>query len=130
MPTLFTARFRLSAALASCVVAAVTLTAGQQPPAPQQNEVSTTITGDQANGAPRLAIPDFIALPPQGRTNTAPDNETVDAAKTIGRVLWDDLDLRARVRAHSSRRRGVGSRGDVAGRPSRSIAGASSTSTA
>ena len=89
MPTLFTPRFRWSAALASVLVAGATLTARQQVPAPaaplQQNEVSTTITGDQPGAAPRLAVPDFIAL--------SNDNETVDAATTIGRVLWEDLDF-------------------------------------
>src|SRR5687768_15387144 len=91
MPPPFPTRFRSSAVLAALVLAVATLTARQQPPAPppaaplQQNEVSTTITGDQTGDRPRLAVPDCIAL--------ATDNETVDAAKTIGRVLWDDLDF-------------------------------------
>ena len=56
----------------------------QQPPAsPQQpNEVVTTITSD-GGAAPRLAVPDFIAL--------TKDAETVAIAKQIGQVLWDDL---------------------------------------
>jgi TolB protein len=54
--------------------------------APQQpDEVSTTISSDQAGIAPRFAVPDFIAL--------SRDAETVDAAQTIGRVLWDDLNF-------------------------------------
>ena len=58
----------------------------QQPTAPQQpSEVSTTISSDQAGAAPRFAVPDFIAL--------SKDAETVDAAQTIGRVLWDDLNF-------------------------------------
>ena len=54
-----------------------------QPPAPQQpSELSTTISGE-GGVAPRLAVPDFIAL--------STDAETVATAKTIGQVLWDDL---------------------------------------
>ena len=53
------------------------------PPAPQQpSEIVTTISGD-AGSAPRLAVPDFIPL--------SPDAETQAVAKTIGEVLWDDL---------------------------------------
>jgi TolB protein len=56
----------------------------QQPPAtPQQpNEVVTTITSE-GGAAPRLAIPDFIAV--------TKDAETVAIAKQIGQVLWDDI---------------------------------------
>lgn len=51
--------------------------------APQQpSEISTTITSEA--GAPaRFAVPDFIPL--------STDAETVDAARTIGRVLYEDL---------------------------------------
>ena len=59
--------------------------AQQQPPpaAPQQpSEIETTITGE-GGAAPRLAVPDFIAL--------SSDAETAAMAKTIGQVLWDDL---------------------------------------
>jgi len=57
--------------------------AQQLPATPQQpTEVVTTITSE-AGAAPRLAVPDFIAL-----TN---DAETVAIAKQIGQVLWDDL---------------------------------------
>ena len=53
------------------------------PPAPRQpSEIVTTISGD-AGSAPRLAVPDFIPL--------SPDAETQAVAKTIGEVLWDDL---------------------------------------
>ncbi len=51
----------------------------------QPSEVSTTISSDQAGIAPRFAVPDFIAL--------SRDAETIDAAQTIGRVLWDDLNF-------------------------------------
>jgi TolB protein len=89
---------------ASAVLVLVTLTAQQQPqqspqqpptqpPASQQpSEVSTTITSDQAGLPPRFAVPDFIALPAEGASGK-PDAEAVDAAKTIGRVLWEDLNF-------------------------------------
>ena len=51
----------------------------QQPPA-----VSLTITGEPG-ALPRYAVPDFIAL--------SSDADTIDAAKTIGQVLWDDLNF-------------------------------------
>ena len=57
----------------------------QQPPpaAPQQpSEISTTISGE-AGAAPRFAVPDFIPL--------SSDAETAAMARTIGQVLWDDL---------------------------------------
>jgi TolB protein len=61
--------------------------ASQQPPAvpPQQpSEITTTISSD-GGMAPRLAVPDFIAL--------STDAETAAIAKTIGQVLWDDLEF-------------------------------------
>src|SRR5262245_11177559 len=75
------------------IFAAAFLVAGplaqqQAPPAPppqQPSEVSTVITGAGAGSAPRFALPDFIAL--------STDAETVDTAKTISRVLWDDLNF-------------------------------------
>src|SRR5204863_1201291 len=48
-------------------------------------EISTTITSGAVGAQPRFAVPDFIAL--------SKDAETVDAAKTIGAVLWDDLNF-------------------------------------
>lgn len=57
----------------------------QQPPTPppqQPSEIVTTISGE-GGAPPRLAVPDFIAL--------SPDAETTAIAKTIGQVLWDDL---------------------------------------
>ena len=59
----------------------------QQPqtPAPQQpSELSTTITSE-GGAAPRLALPDFIAL--------SSDAETGATAKIISQVLWDDLNF-------------------------------------
>jgi TolB protein len=57
----------------------------QQQPAPQQQqEISVTLTGE-GGAPPRLAVPDFIPL--------SPDAETMAIAKTIGQVLWDDLNF-------------------------------------
>src|SRR6185436_11689750 len=62
--------------------------AQQQPPPPatpqQPSEIETTISGE-GGAAPRLAVPDFIAL--------TSDAETAAIAKTIGQVLWDDLNF-------------------------------------
>jgi TolB protein len=54
------------------------------PPAPTQQptEVALVITGDPGT-PPRYAVPDFVALTP----------ESADLAKTIGQVLWDDLNF-------------------------------------
>src|SRR5262245_49247888 len=73
------------AALGAGGVIASTGATAMQPQAPSQapqqpSELNLTISGD-AGSPPRLAVPDFIAL--------STDAETVDAAKTIGRVLWD-----------------------------------------
>jgi TolB protein len=61
----------------------------QSPPAPPQSQqpsdISTTIASGDAGAAPRFAVPDFIAL--------SSDAETVDAAKSIPRVLWEDLNF-------------------------------------
>ena len=54
-------------------------------PPQQPNEVTTTISSDDRGAQPRFAVPDFIAL--------STDKETVDAAKVIARVLWDDLNF-------------------------------------
>jgi TolB protein len=86
-----TRRF-LCALIATAGAAAMTVAAQQTPPAGQQtppaagqpSEVRLTITrGDGL--PPRLAVPPFIAL-----TN---DAETAAAAKTIGEVLFDDLEF-------------------------------------
>jgi TolB protein len=56
-----------------------------QPPAPQQpSELAVPIT-TEGGSAPRLAVPEFIAL--------STDAETVATAKTISQVLWDDLNF-------------------------------------
>jgi len=66
--------------VAGCA-ALVVAQGGQQPPQ-QPPAVSVTITGEPG-AAPRYAVPDLLAL--------SSDAETVEAAKTIGQVLWDDL---------------------------------------
>jgi len=58
---------------------------GQAPATQQPRDVSTTIVGADRGAVPRFAVPDFIAL--------SNDAETKDAAQTIGRVLWDDLNF-------------------------------------
>jgi TolB protein len=59
--------------------------AQQQPPGSQQpTEITTTITSE-AGATPRLAIPDFVTI------GTEPD--VAAAAKTLGQVLWDDLNF-------------------------------------
>lgn len=49
-----------------------------------QSEISLIISAD-AGAPPRYAVPDFLAL--------SSDSETVAVAKTIGQVLWDDLEF-------------------------------------
>jgi TolB protein len=74
--------------LVTAVLGAVTfLHAQQQPPAeqvPQPSEIRVIIDGPPGL-PPRIAVPEFIPL-----TN---DAETAAAAKTIGQVLWDDLNF-------------------------------------
>jgi TolB protein len=75
---------------AAGILAVAVLRAGpgtQQPAAPpsqQPTDITTTITSE-GGAIPRLAIPDFIAI------GTEPD--VVAAAKTLGQVLWDDLNF-------------------------------------
>jgi TolB protein len=67
---------------------AVAAVGAQQPSPPaasqtqQPQEVVLTITGD-AGTPPRFAVPDFVAATP----------DAAEAAKTIGQVLWDDLNF-------------------------------------
>jgi TolB protein len=63
----------------------------QNQPAPtsqQQTELVARISGD-AGTPPRFAVPDFIAVSSGG--GRPADAETVDAAKRIAQVLFDDL---------------------------------------
>ena len=68
------------------LITATALVAAQQPPAPPQqpNSVNIVINGE-GGSPPRLAVPDLLAL--------STDRETQDAAKTIGEVLWDDVNF-------------------------------------
>lgn len=71
------------ATAAALTIVAVHPSTEQPPATPQQpTEIVTAITGDGGQ-PPRLAVPDFIAL--------SPDAETAAIARTIGQVLWDDL---------------------------------------
>jgi TolB protein len=78
----------LTASCAACLLAAwlhaQPPTAPAQPPPQQPSEIETRLSSEPGS-PPRLAIPDFIAL--------SPDAETVDIAKRIGQVLWDDLNF-------------------------------------
>ncbi len=83
---------KLRAFVTSTVFATLSLAVGarQQPPASQAPEsqqpsaISTTISGDTGT-PPRFAVPPFIAL--------STDAETTAIARTIGDVLWDDLNF-------------------------------------
>jgi TolB protein len=74
-------------ALAATVSAVALLGAQQQPPPSQQpTEVRTAIESGAGSGvAPRLAIPEFIAL--------TKDAESLDAAKTLTAVLRADIEF-------------------------------------
>src|SRR5512145_2733440 len=52
------------------------------PPPQQPSEIAVVISGDPGT-PPRYAVPDFVALSPAA----------AETAKTIGQVLWDDLDF-------------------------------------
>ena len=76
----------------SCAVCLIAAWLHAQPPAqppaappPQQPSEIETRLSSEPGSPPRLAIPDFIPL--------SPDAETVDIAKKIGQVLWDDLNF-------------------------------------
>jgi TolB protein len=55
-----------------------------QTPPQQPTDVATTISAEPGT-PPRFAVPPFIAL--------SPDAETAAIARTIGEVLWDDLNF-------------------------------------
>ena len=74
---------------AAAGLGAVAILAAQAPPEPQQPPtpsaeigIRTTIRGEPG-APPHYAVPDFIAL--------SNDKETVEAAKLMAQVLWDDL---------------------------------------
>jgi len=76
------------ATIAAGVVAAGVLAvpqlpvAARQAPSQQPSEVAVVISGDPGT-PPRYAVPDFLALSP----------DAAEAGKTIGQVLWDDLNF-------------------------------------
>jgi TolB protein len=82
-------RARATLVAAAAVAALVTLGARAQQPAPaapaapqQPADITTTISGE-GGAAPRLAVPDFIAL--------TRDAETQAIARTMSQVLFDDV---------------------------------------
>ncbi len=85
-----TSRSSLPAAVAVACALAIGLAAQQPPATPppqpqQQSEVGVRITAGDPSLPPKIAVPAFIAL--------TSDPETQAAAKTIGEVLWDDLEF-------------------------------------
>ena len=72
----------------ACAVTAGVLSIGllstRVPAASQQQptDIAVVISGDPGT-PPRYAVPDFVALTP----------DAADAAKTLGQVLWDDLNF-------------------------------------
>src|SRR5690349_19741712 len=75
----------MAASIALALAQGVPSPASPPPPQPQQQgEVSISIVGPPGL-PPKYAVPDFLAL--------SNDPETVAAAKTIGQVLWDDLEF-------------------------------------
>jgi TolB protein len=72
------------------IIAAATLTMWAQQPTPttqqprpqQPSEVELAISGESGT-PPRFAVPDFVALTP----------DAAEIAKTLGQVLWDDLNF-------------------------------------
>jgi TolB protein len=75
-----------AAAIAAAAVAlALAVLEAQQQPPQQPTDINTTITSVDVGTPPRYAVPDFLAV--------TKDAETVAAAQTIARVLWDDLNF-------------------------------------
>jgi TolB protein len=75
-------KFLITAGFALFALQAAQPPASQQPPPQQPSDVRTTIS-PEGGGAPRLAVPDFIAV--------TTDAESVAIARTVGQVLYDDL---------------------------------------
>jgi TolB protein len=84
-----TSRFLISTIAFTAAVALTTFAQQQPPPTPppgqQPSEIITVLRGGDPSLPPKLAVPLFIAL--------TPEPETAAAAKTIGEVLWDDLEF-------------------------------------
>jgi TolB protein len=76
-------RKTFTTSIVAALVAVLSISAEPQQPAPQQpSAVELRITGD-SGAQPRYAVPDFVALTPNA----------ADIAKTLGQVLWDDLNF-------------------------------------
>src|SRR5262245_36977088 len=78
--TQMTWRLGILAATAAGVIATPAIRTAAQ--AQQPAEVAVVISGDPGT-TPRYAVPDFVALTP----------DAAEVAKTIGQVLWDDLNF-------------------------------------
>ena len=74
----------LGIVLAVCCVIVLLAQAPQEPPptAQQPSEIQLVISGEPGT-PPRYAVPDFVALTP----------DAAEIAKTLGQVLWDDLNF-------------------------------------
>jgi TolB protein len=83
---MMTRHFATMALLGSALLALEVPLPGAQQPQParpqQPSEIELTISGDPGT-PPRFAVPDFVALTP----------DAVEIGKTIGQVLWDDLNF-------------------------------------
>jgi TolB protein len=75
--------FSLAALAASATLGLGAQSSTQQPPPAQQPTDVTIRIGGSPGLPPKYAVPDFIAL--------SNDAETLAAARTMGQVLWDDL---------------------------------------
>ena len=76
--------WRLSAVVAASVaLIATTASRAAVEQAQQPSEVALVISGGDAGTPPRYAVPDFVALTP----------DASEIAKTLGQVLWDDLNF-------------------------------------
>jgi TolB protein len=85
MPHMSTFRRALATGACACALMAGPAAQNQPPaPPPQQSEIELSISGEPGT-PPRYAVPDFLS--PGG------DAETAAAAKTVGQVLWDDLNF-------------------------------------
>src|SRR5687767_11376870 len=79
--------FTISLIAIAVAVLSISAAPQQAPPAPQPapqqpSEIGVRITGD-SGAQPRYAVPDFVALMPNA----------AEIAKTLGQVLWDDLNF-------------------------------------
>lgn len=86
MPRRHLTALTLAAAALSATVVATQNPPAQPPASPpaQQSDIQLEIYGEPG-APPKYAVPDFTAL--------SGDNESKTAARTIGQVLWDDLNF-------------------------------------